>query len=152
MRGVRNTDRKIRKFITIADDDLWDMIDQIMTTPEYKSSFNKVINEALFIGLPLLHDKLFGAVRLEENIKSQVTDSGSATELDCFEEIIRLLKELILNVTINKSLLSSLFNLKNLELNGAKIPVKNFSKGAYSSTPDYMEEFEINGLRKIGNE
>ena len=152
MRGVRNTDRKVRKFITIADDDLWDLIDHIMTQQEYKSSFNKVINEALFLGLPLLHEKLFGTVRLDENIKPQVTDSGSATELDCYEEIIRLLKELILNVTINKSILSSLFNVKNLELNGVKIPVKNFSKGAYASTPEYMEEFEINGLRKIGNE
>ena len=152
MRGVRNTDRKIRKFITITDDDLWDMIDQIMTTPEYKSSFNKVINEALFIGLPLLHEKLFGKVRLEQNVNPQMRDGDPVTELDCFEEIIRLLKELILNVTINKSLLSSLFNVKNLEMNGIKIPAINFSKGAYANTPDYMEDFENNGLNKIRNE
>ena len=151
MRGVRNTDRNVRKFITIADDDLWDMIDRIMTQQEYKSSFNKVINEALFLGLPLLHDKLFGKAISDESDKQQ-TDDGSATELDCYEEIIRLLKELILNVTINKSILSSLFNEKNFELNGIKIPVTKFSKGAYASTPEYMEEFEINGLRKIRNE
>lgn len=54
MRGTRNTDRNIRKFITIRDMDLWDKIDQIMTLPEYKNSFNKVINDALFFGLDLL--------------------------------------------------------------------------------------------------
>lgn len=146
------SDKRARRYIRILDESSWNLIDEISTLEQYKKSFNKVINEALFLGLPLLHEKLFGTVRLDENVKPQVTDSGSATELDCYEEIIRLLKELILNVTINKSILSSLFNVKDLELNGAKIPVKNFSKGAYASTPEYMEEFEINGLRKIGNE
>lgn len=146
------SDKRARRYIRILDESSWNLIDEISTLEQYKKSFNKVINEALFLGLPLLHEKLFGTVRLDENVKPQVTDSGSATELDCYEEIIRLLKELILNVTINKSILSSLFNVKDLELNGAKIPVKNFSKGAYANTPEYMEEFEINGLRKIGNE
>ena len=146
------SDKRARRYIRILDENSWNLIDEISTLEQYKKSFNKVINEALFIGLPLLHEKLFGTVRLDENVKPQVTDGGSATELDCYEEIIRLLKELILNVTINKSLLSSLFNVKDLELNNAKIPFKNFSKGAYANTPDYIEDFEINGLRKIRNE
>ena len=41
MRGVRNTDRNVRKFITIADDDLWDMIDRIMTLYQTKATSNR---------------------------------------------------------------------------------------------------------------
>ena len=72
MRGTRNTDRNIRKFITIRDMDLWDKIDQIMTLPEYKNSFNKVINDALFFGLDLLIKSLFEVVEEETESETRV--------------------------------------------------------------------------------
>ena len=65
MRGERNTDRSVRKFITIRDTELWEKIDRIMEEKKYSKSFNKVINDALYYGLDELMRHLF---ELEETV------------------------------------------------------------------------------------
>ena len=91
---------------------MWAKIDRIMEEPQYAKSFNKVINAALYYGLDELMRRLF---ETEETVESaQVADKQYIRRVDgvnetYFLEIARLLKEVIVNVTINKSLLSSLF-------------------------------------------
>ena len=64
-------------------------------------------------------------------------------------DIGRQLKEVILNVTINKSLLSSLFNAKARELNGKSVSGGKFTDGRYSETPEYLSVYELAGIRDL---
>ena len=68
MRGKRNTDRSVRKFITIRDTELWEKIDKIMEEPKYAKSFNKVINDALYFGLDELMRHLFEPEETVEDV------------------------------------------------------------------------------------
>ena len=58
--------RSIEKRIRITDSVMNEQINRIMTLPGYRKSCNRVINEALFYGLPLLCEKLFGEETLSE--------------------------------------------------------------------------------------
>ncbi len=98
----------IQKHIRITDMDTLNAIDRVMELPKYKS-LSKVINDALFYGMPILLEKLFGEVKLEEPTEKMKTN------VLCFDEkqfgiLVRLLKETVLNATINKSMLSSIFH------------------------------------------
>ena len=63
--------------------------------------------------------------------------------------MVRLLKETVLNVTINKSILSSLFHGKSLEYKGCRVDAENFENGVISDTPDYLSNYELDGLKKL---
>lgn len=70
------------------------------------------------------------------------------------EEIYRLIqllgaKAAILNVTINKSMLSSLFNAKARELSRKSVSGDKFAEGRYSETPEYMSAYEFAGIRDL---
>ena len=64
-------------------------------------------------------------------------------------KITNLIKEVILNVTINKSILCSLYGIKEIELEGHKVDIKKYRKGAYRDTPEYLIDYEINGLNEL---
>ena len=89
--------------------DLWDKIDQIMTLPEYKNSFNKVINDALFFGLDLLIKSLFEVVEEETESETRVklVRKRDGVNEEYFGRVINRLEEILLGVTINKSILCS---------------------------------------------
>ena len=154
MRGTRNKDKSIRKFITIRDTDLWEKIDRIMEEEKYNKSFNKVINDALYFGLDELMRHLF---EREETIKEEqekyrkqklIRKLDGVNEV-YFMEIAKLLKEVIINVIINKSLLSSIFNEKLSELNGEPVSGKKLKQGEYAETPKYLEDYEIEELKDL---
>lgn len=63
--------------------------------------------------------------------------------------MIRLLKETVLNATINKSILSSLFHGKCLEYKGCEVKAEDFEDGQISDTPDYLYNYELDGLKKM---
>lgn len=139
----------IQKHIRIEDMEIREQIDRIMELPEYKS-FNKVVNDALFYGLPVLCQKLFGEVALaqeESEPPSRRKKSGGRDE-EFYALVTRLLRETVLNVTINKSILSSLFNAKILEYNGCRVR-DDFSQGLMSDTPDYLNSYEVAELKKL---
>ena len=98
MRGTRNTDRSVRKFITIKDELKWEYIDRIMQLDRYKKSFNKVVNDALDYGLPQLLKAEYGEIE-EEKITPDLTPSTSprivVETIDDrkIDEIIDLLEE-----------------------------------------------------------
>lgn len=138
----------IQKHIRIEDTEIRSQIDKVMQLPEYKS-FNKVVNDALFYGLPILYEKLFGeisAAKEEREPPSRRKKAGGDEEF--YALVVRLLRETVLNVTINKSLLSSLFNAKVLEYEGLKVR-GDFAQGLMCDTPDYLESYELDGIRSL---
>lgn len=102
------TGNRQRRYIRITDQSLWEIIDEIMTLPQYQNSFNKVINDALFYGLESLRQSLFGEARIEE-IPGQPQAPQSAED-EFYFKVVALLKEIVVNMTMNKSMLCSLFN------------------------------------------
>lgn len=151
MRGERNTDRNTRKFISIPDMDKWEQIDEIMQNPKYEKSFNKVINEALDYGLPLLLKEIKGEVSYEST-----EDKYDKKQLDLYYRLddiimamVDLTQEMVLNETISKSLICSLFNLKVHELGTTSTKGQMLSSGELRDTPEYLQGFEKRELRKL---
>lgn len=124
------------------------MIDEIATHDGY-NSFNKIINDALFYGLPILRDKVGGGMVTEEERNSlmQPRKSGSTDE-EFYATLTRLLSETVLNVTINKSILSSLFNFISEKYSDEEI-IKKFNGGQLADTPIYLEQFEVEGIKNL---
>lgn len=149
MKGERNTDKNNRKFITIRDMSIWEQIDKLMTLPRYQKTFNGVINDALFFGLPELIKVQFGEV--EPPPKKQFHNYGATSKEDgeFYAQTIRLMKEIILNAIINKSILSSLFGAKNQELKGKTVSGTAFERGGFRDTPEYLEDYEIRALKEL---
>lgn len=142
--------RSIEKRIRITDSVMNEQINRIMTLPGYRKSCNRVINEALFYGLPLLCEKLFGEATLPEaTAPPSIRQSFGGLDEKSFDVLVRLMKETVLNVTINKSILSSLFHGKCLEYKGCRVDAENFENGVISDTPDYLNDYEISGLKKM---
>lgn len=139
------TGNRQRRYIRITDQSLWEIIDEIMTLPQYQNSFNKVINDALFYGLESLRQSLFGEARIEE-IPGQPQAPQSAED-EFYFKVVALLKEIVVNMTMNKSMLCSLFNASVLAYNHKAIDGNKFQKGAYRDTPDYLVEYEIQALK-----
>lgn len=139
----------VEKHIRITDEETNRQIDRVLELPEYKS-FNQVVNDALFYGLPILCEKLFGEATLsEETAPPSQRHIVSGLDEKSFNVLVRLMKETVLNVTINKSILSSLFHGKCLEYKGCKVDAENFESGVISDTPDYLNDYEISGLKKM---
>ncbi len=141
----------VEKHIRITDKEIGKRIERIMELPEYKS-FNKVITEALFYGVPMLCEKLFGEVRLEDAAPYYLPQKSNELEDKHFQIMIQLLKETVMNVVINKSILSSLFHAKEYDNKGLRIDDEMFTNGLMSDTPDYLYDFEIESIKKMQRE
>ncbi|MCH5151047.1 MAG: hypothetical protein J1F65_00075 [Clostridiales bacterium] len=139
---------RARRYIRIVDEKQWELIDEISQEEKYRSSFNLIINDALFYGLPMLHEKLFGKVTIEEQTSVGQSTQGEG-DSEFYMQVVRLLKEIVLNEAICKSILSSLFNAQNYVYQGRTIAQQQFEEGAYSNTPDYLESFELKGLKEL---
>lgn len=139
----------IQKHIRITDSGITEQIDRIMERPEYKS-FSKVVSDALFYGLPILCEKLFGEVTLSDETAppSQRQNSESLNDKS-FNVLVKLLKETVLNVTINKSILSSLFHDLGRINKVLNLDNEQYEQGLISDTPDYLYEYELEGLKKM---
>lgn len=138
----------VQKHIRITDKDITAQIERVMELPEYKS-FNQVVNDALFYGLPLLCEKLFGKAELSEEAAPPSQRQSFGVDEKSFAVIVKLLKETVLNVTINKSILSSLFHdlvRINTVLN---LDNERYEQGLISDTPDYLYDYEVQGLKKM---
>ena len=127
-----------------------EQIDEIMENQDYKS-FSKVINDALFYGLPVLRQKLYGEVTIDND---QLTSprpqiNGSRLDDELFDTFVKLMKETVINVTINKSMLSSIYH--DLERVNKVLQLDNdlYEKGLMSDTPDYLYEYELEGFKKL---
>ena len=148
----KEIEKAIDRHIRITDMDMLKQIDEIMERPEYKS-FSKVINDALFYGLPVLRKELFGEVTIDEQpTPTRPQINGNRLDDELFDTIVRLLKETVLNVTINKSILSSLFHdmaRMNKVLQLGDDMNEMYEQGLMSDTPDYLYDYETDGLKKL---
>lgn len=151
---MKNKQNKIgvEKHIRIVDDEINRQIDRILELPEYKS-FNQVVNDALFYGLPALCEKLFGEATLSAEepapLPPTIRKSCGGVDEEILNVIVRLLRETVLNVTINKSILSAIFHGKCLEYKGCNVDGERFENGLESDTPDYLYDYEMSGLKKL---
>lgn len=139
----------VQRHIRITDSELNAEIERLMQQPGYESA-NKVINDALYYGLPILTEKIFGgAVTEEERLAlSKPRESGSKEE-EFYAVATRLLKETALNAAINKSILSSLYNFVSDVIDPHTKEAKNLNSGLMSDTPEYLEQFEAEGIRNL---
>ena len=139
-------DKRARRYIRIEDESKWEVIDKLSALDEYKNSFNKLINAALVYGLPKLYAAEFGETEEDDIAKPKPKEQDITGEH--LLQIIRLLREVVINETINKSLVCSLFQIKSMEL-GESAVGKQFSKGHFQDTPDCMSNYEIRELKKL---
>ena len=139
----------VEKHIRITDSDMVDKINSLMRDGGY-GTYNKVISDALFYGLPILHEKLVGgAVTEEERLAlSKPRESGSREE-EFYAVVTRLLREITLNAAINKSILSSLYNFIYGITDPRSKEAQAFYSGRMSDTPEYLEEFEVEGMKNV---
>ena len=142
--GRKEVDKRADRHIRITDLTLSEQIDKIMQYPEFKS-FSKVINEALYIALPQIIDKLEGREKVT------LPEVEHSKEEEFYGEVVRLMKEMIMNEVINKSLLASLFEAKRMELNHLPASATAFGQGCYQDLPRFAEDYEVRTLRKIRN-
>ena len=142
------TDNRCRRYIRITDEESWRMIDEIAIHDGY-NSFNKIINDALFYGLPILRDKVVGGMVTEEEKENLVASrkSGSTKE-EFYAVLTRLLSETVLNISIIKSILSSIYNFIRETSQDEEI-IKKFNDGQLADTPEYLEQFEAEGIKNL---
>ena len=135
----------VEKHIRITDTQTANRIDALIARG---SNFNKVVNDALFYGLPILYEKTVGGVTDAER-RALTGEGQTGTAEDAFyATLMRLLKEIVLNVTINKSILSSLYHAAGAGLMGVKLK-ENFQSGLLSDTPEYLEQYEAEGIKNL---
>ena len=126
-----------------------EQIERITKLSGYESA-NKVINEAIFYGMPILYEKLTGGMVTEEERENLVApkESGSTDE-EFYATLTRLLSETVLNVAINKSILSSLYNFISDKYLGEQCIIQKFNNGLLADTPEYLEQFEAEGIKNL---
>ena len=137
----------MEKRICITDSKINELIKQLMRQPGYKSA-NKIINAALFYGLPILAEKVCGA-SMQEDRAALTTPRKSDGNEELYSTVIQLLRETVLNETINKSILSSLYNVRREELTKDRNRVSRFCSGLMSDTPEYLEHYEADGIKRL---
>ena len=138
----------VQRHIRIADSEMIEQIERLTKLPGYESA-NKVINEALFYGMPILYEKLTGGMVTEEEKENLVAPRKSeSTDEEFYDTLTRLLSETVLNVAINKSILSSLFNFISETFQGEEI-IKKLNNGLLADTPEYLEQFEVEGIKNL---
>ena len=139
----------VQRHIRIADSEMNAQIERLMEQSGYVSA-NKVINDALYYGLPILAEKVCGdAVTQEERAALKAPRKSGSKEEEFYALAVRLLRETVLNATINKSILSSLYNLMNDMLDPKSETTKQFESGLMSDTPAYLERYEAEGIKKL---
>lgn len=143
---MEEKDKRMRRYIRIDDMEKWATIDKIMAFPGYEKSFNKVINDALFLGLPLLYEKLYG----KEYDKEQTEEKfrvANYTEAEFYGSVVQLLGEILENILLNKTMLSALVNVVSYDLPTGAVK-DNLDRGALCVLPKFAEAYESNKRRR----
>lgn len=148
-RKSTQTDNRARRYIRILDDDKWLKIDKLSTLEKYANSFNQLINDALDYGLPLLIKSEFGEIDEEE--EERIYSAVHSKDEEFYGQVVRLMKEMIMNQVITKAVVSSLFEAKSLELNHKPVSGEAFITGCFQDTPKFAEDYELRTLRSLKN-
>lgn len=156
-RKLKQTEHHPSIYFQIFDEDIWSMLDKLMTLPKYAKSRTSLLNNALVYGLPKLIEDEFGEKALNDGNDEQPTEKSAVliNENDHDEridEVVRLLQEVVMNTTISKALVCSLFNAKSAELNGKPLSAQMFDSGYMRDTPLCMMKYEVDKLNEMDEE
>lgn len=151
-RKCQFTDNSARRYVRIEDEKNWEWIRKIAMVCPYKNSFNKIVNDALSYGLPLLYKSLFepaeiGEAKETKEAKPAETKTTNSGEKAYYMETTRLLKEVIANEIIIKSVVNSIFREREIRTDGTPIGGL-LSGGKLDDTPGYLIEYESRLLRE----
>ena len=126
-----------------------EMINALVNHPD-GGNFNQVINEALFYGLPILYEKLLGDTVTEEEKISLVKPRKKGSKNEELNAVtVQLLRETVLNATINKSILSSIYNFLSEKYASDRDLIKDFNTGLLADTPEYLGSYEAEGIKRL---
>ena len=115
-----------------------------------KIGVEKQINEALFYGLPILYEKLYGGTVTEEEKISLVKPRKKGSKDEELNAVtVQLLRETVLNATINKSILSSIYNFLSEKYASDRDLIKDFNTGLLADTPEYLGSYEAEGIKRL---
>lgn len=146
MKNEEKKNNRARRYITITDESIWETIDVIQNHPDYAKSFNKVINDALYYGLPELEKRLNGSVSLKEPETDKLSQVLTP-ESDYYFQLVSLMKEIVANQLTLKKLSCSEFNLLGIWADGTRTG-ESFKKGLLRDTPDFIVKEETRLLRE----
>lgn len=137
-----------RAYIRVEDEDNWNMMKEVAECSEQYKSTNAIVNAALTYGLPLLLKDLKGEVELPpaEDIRKEYSEY-ELEQMKYYGTVVRLMKELILNVLLCKSMCSQLVNVQIEEATGNY--KEKLEQGALSDTPDFLVDYEARELKRI---
>ena len=141
-----------RQYISVKDVELLGYIERLL--PHY-TTFNKLLNDALRLGLPkLLEEK----ENVEITLPSVVEERGTPIKTKRrnsletgYNEIKSLLSEVVVNSTLNKAMLSGLFNAKEKEISNPTIAGR-FKQGLLNNIPDCLFDAEMDMLKEISKD
>ena len=141
-----------RQYISVKDVELLGYIERLL--PHY-TTFNKLLNDALRCGLPiLLEEKENGEVTLLSSKEERVTpiqaERVNSPEVDD-KEMKNLLSQIVMNTSLNKAMLSGLFNLKEKEIFNP-ILASRFKHGELNNIPDCLFDTQIDMLKEISKD
>ena len=139
-----------RVYIRISDENNWNTIVKISKSSEKYKSANAIVNAALYYGLPLLLKATTGEVSISDDIKDNmelIVNDGEVSDRMLNAQVVKLLREINLNTIINKLIVSQLMNAKILESTGNY--KEKLNNGAYSDTPEFLEDYETSELKKL---
>lgn len=157
-RKLKQTEHHPSIYFQIFDEDIWLMMDKLMTLPKYAKSRTSLINNALAYGLPKLIEDEFGEKTLNDEPNEQPIEKSViqiCTENvpdERIDKIVRLLQEVVMNTYISKALVCSLFSAKSAELNGKPLSAQKFDSGAMRDTPTCMTKYEVDRLNEMDEE
>lgn len=144
----KEIDKSADKHIRITDIMLKEQIDKVMEHKDYKS-FSKVINDALSEGLPILIERLYGNVKIENSETQIQSTPEQIRDMDLLNEIVKQLRLIKMYTTMNQRMMSSIFNAMDDELKGKTVSGENFHNGYLRDTPHFLERYEITTLKEI---
>lgn len=139
------------KSIVLTDEQMVDEINELLAKSDYNYNFNKLANDLLARGIDSfkVDDKPTEEVKPKEEEWEDRSESVQVCEF--MEELVGLMKENIVYLSIIKSIVSSLFNGKVAELDGQPLPKRTFENGAYRFTPSYLEGYEVRAFKELGD-
>ena len=122
--------------LRIRDDDMLQLINEL--TVKRDVSRNVVLNDALFIGVPILYAQIFGKeAKQMQAALNEKTKYNPNTERE-LKELRRVIDDIFVLFNVTEALLASLTNVKAAELDGKKINSKQLLNGSLSALPEFV--------------
>ena len=145
--------KSIRQYISINDATLWEQIEELYP---YYTTFNKLVNDALKLGVPALIKQKTSPITLADETTDQPQEKEIVYEVipdPRIDKVVSLLAEIAMNTTLNKYMLSGLFNaeVESLEKSSPMLSDR-LSRGLLNHTPDCLDDLEIEMLKDMYKE